>query len=269
MPTKTLKLDAIRIDGGTQIREEITTNEKTNLTPPQSMASKRKIALTRFFNTTFLKEDTETVGAIGLECTEAGFIPFIDYDRKYGWVFHSLNCLNQGGFIVKKIAARFKKSGAKNGEAAIENALAARMTARGEKHEQQVYCGTGIIDILSDVAVYEVKAKLGRNEIIRAVGQVLLYRAAVGGDRRAVIVGEFTRDTIQLIPFCHELGIDVHEFGATGLKAIYEAPPSGAEALAIFNRLAAKFEATSDRDAFRRGVARWIRETEAAEMVAA
>lgn len=96
-------------------------------------------------------------------------------------------------------------------EAALTQAFAAHLVSRGERVAVQVTCAVGIADVVTDRAVYEVKFYLTRNNVINALGQVLLYRQAINPALRAVIVG-FEVPSVPLdalVHYANQLGVEV------------------------------------------------------------
>jgi hypothetical protein len=58
-------------------------------------------------------------------------------------------------------------------------------------------------------AVIEVKLDLSRKQLYTAIGQVLLYRAAINPSARAIVVGYATEETAGLVDWAAELGVEV------------------------------------------------------------
>ena len=80
-------------------------------------------------------------------------------------------------------------------EADIEGDVIARLRDAGLHARRQVRVPSGIADIVTATAVYEVKLWLTRDSLFRAIGQVTLYAAELGGDRQRVIIGQRTDET--------------------------------------------------------------------------
>jgi hypothetical protein len=74
--------------------------------------------------------------------------------------------------------------------------------------EEQVICAAGVADIVTARrdAVIEVKLDLTRKQIQWAVGQVLLYRAAINPSARAIVVGYATGETAGLVDWAAAVG---------------------------------------------------------------
>jgi DNA-binding Xre family transcriptional regulator len=96
-------------------------------------------------------------------------------------------------------------------ESELRAAIVATLRASGLAIEEQVWCGTGAADIvLADRSVViEVKYALSAKGIQQALGQVLLYRAAINPAARAIVVGYATAQTAALIPYAASLGVEV------------------------------------------------------------
>lgn len=94
-------------------------------------------------------------------------------------------------------------------EYGIELARARQLLAVGEGVQRQVRLQCGIADIVTDGAVFEVKTWLDRGSVLKAIGQVTVYAADLGGDRRRVIIGQEHADTAKLLPVVRRAGIEV------------------------------------------------------------
>jgi DNA-binding Xre family transcriptional regulator len=96
-------------------------------------------------------------------------------------------------------------------ESELRAAIAAALRASGLAIEEQVWCGTGAADIvLADRSVViEVKYVLSAKGIQQALGQVLLYRAAINPTARAIVVGYATTQTAALVPYAASLGVEL------------------------------------------------------------
>lgn len=96
-------------------------------------------------------------------------------------------------------------------ERETEEGVAARLQAAGIAYQRQVRVASGVIDILTPDAIYEVKTFLTRDDLLKGVGQLMVYRAETeGGDvLRLVLVGRSTRETGPLLPVLAKLGIEV------------------------------------------------------------
>ncbi|HXI16218.1 MAG TPA: hypothetical protein VNM48_07590 [Chloroflexota bacterium] len=101
-------------------------------------------------------------------------------------------------------------------EREIEEGFAAELARNGVAYQRQVRVPSGVIDILTPAAIYEVKTFLTRDDILKGVGQLLIYRAdAEGGDVLGlVLVGRETRETAALLPVLAKLGIEVEPWRA-------------------------------------------------------
>ena len=95
----------------------------------------------------------------------------------------------------------------KQDEKAIEDELASWLESQGLWVDRQVRLQTGIADIIAGDMIIEVKRKLTRDAVIKAVGQVLLYGAELNM-RRLVIVGR-AGDGVRLARHLKHLGIEL------------------------------------------------------------
>lgn len=153
----------------------------------------------------------ESVQDIKKRCMSQGYIPFIDYDEeKQMWVWHSMMCPD---FTMskKQIASKFEANPetSPKTEKTVERAIAAHLRKNGAKVRCQVRCVMGIADIVTPDAIYEVEQTLTRQKIFEAVGQVLLYRACINPQAKAIIAGGSTSDLDVLRPYIASLGVEV------------------------------------------------------------
>lgn len=85
-------------------------------------------------------------------------------------------------------------------EMEIEDALFAQLKSAGKHPRREFRCHAGVADIVSDDAVYEIKASLScPDSVFKAVGQVILYRRVIDPSRRAVIVGPDPHDELCML----------------------------------------------------------------------
>lgn len=172
-----LSLDRIRIDGGT----------------PDTGRYGRYAYLARFTPQHLFEEytglDDEASKAIRNICWDKDAIAFIDWHPRLElFVFHSLSI---GDTIWKKpIAADFQEEKTRGKEAAIEDGLCTLLGSAGRHFKRQVRTTAGIVDVLTDGGIYEVKRSFTRDTVFEAVGQLTLYSTAVHGDRTKVMVAE-------------------------------------------------------------------------------
>src|SRR6266542_1857078 len=82
-------------------------------------------------------------------------------------------------------------------EPELRQLIVQALRASGIAVEEQVVCQAGAADIVTvrRDAVIEIKLALTRKAIQWAVGQVLLYRAAINPAARAIVVGYATSET--------------------------------------------------------------------------
>lgn len=91
----------------------------------------------------------------------------------------------------------------------IENRLVAMYRLKGKTVEQQVRTAAGIIDVLTETAIFEIKLRLDRTSIVHAVGQLTLYAAVIDGNRRKIIVGQETPSTASMVSALNQAGIEI------------------------------------------------------------
>lgn len=94
-------------------------------------------------------------------------------------------------------------------EESFQQLIERTLTARGECFRSQVRCVGGRADIVSDVAVYELKCRLYPSDTVHAVGQVLMYRQAINPRLRAVIVGILDPKSEAVYANVKALGVDI------------------------------------------------------------
>jgi hypothetical protein len=74
--------------------------------------------------------------------------------------------------------------------------------------ETQVQCASGVVDIVTENKIYELKHELNRSSLYSAIGQVLLYRETINPKAGVAIVR-----SISLVPRLHSvangLGVEV------------------------------------------------------------
>jgi hypothetical protein len=73
-------------------------------------------------------------------------------------------------------------------EMEVEDALARWLSDHGKSYQRQVRCEAGIVDVITDTHIYEVKLSPTRDSYFKAVGQVLLYAASLETNLQPVIV---------------------------------------------------------------------------------
>lgn len=146
-------------------------------------------------------------------CSDREALAFIDCHPDKGWVFHSLYELNTFGIRKKKISDLFVVAKTRRDEKTeldLENSLAQKLSERGYFVRRQVSCASGIADIVTEEAVYELKVSLTRHRVFEAVGQVLLYRQDINPSLRAVIAGPKSHENIDtLLATVSRLGIEI------------------------------------------------------------
>lgn len=93
----------------------------------------------------------------------------------------------------------------------LVEALAAYLTARGERVVLDYLCAVGIADVVTENAVYVVKTWLTSSEFFKALGEVLLYRQAINPALRPVIVGFVSPGSyiVELTEHARQIGVTV------------------------------------------------------------
>lgn len=86
-------------------------------------------------------------------------------------------------------AEAFGRRGRGESERRLIPHVIAALESRGETTQREVRCAAGRADIVTAVAVYEVKCRLTPDALAEAIGQALLYRACIDPKLDAVVVG--------------------------------------------------------------------------------
>lgn len=157
---------------------------------------------------------------IDAHCAAYDTVAVIDEHANGEWFFHTLYDLPARQAFRKKISEEFNDTrtrGTQKTEAAIEKEFAARLRKQGHTVQRQVLCGAGKADIVTESAVYEIKKTLRRDELFKALGQVLLYREALGNHLRPVIVGHCAPNVYLGTEFAYirTLGVEVILLGGS------------------------------------------------------
>ncbi|MCB0250829.1 MAG: hypothetical protein KDI07_19800 [Anaerolineae bacterium] len=92
-------------------------------------------------------------------------------------------------------------------ESIIEDAIFANLKKDGKQPARQVYLTSGIADVVTADELYEVKAYLTRDAVIKAIGQLEIYSQELPG-RSKIIVGRHG-DGIALRSFANRMGIEM------------------------------------------------------------
>jgi hypothetical protein len=143
------------------------------------------------------------------ECIDQGYIPIIDFDESLGWVFHTMLCPN-GTVSRKEIAKRFRGHADHHSEQGLEGAIAKALRAQGHRVRCQVRCKAGVADIVTDDRIIEVKRRFSRDELFKAVGQVLTYRQSINPRLRPVIIARtLDNEARSIVPNVEALGVEV------------------------------------------------------------
>ena len=113
---------------------------------------------------------------------------------------------------------------------------------------REVKCAAGVADVVTPDAVYEVELLLSRDVLFHALGQVLLYRAALDHGKRAVIVGlhDPSSPVTALLPFVQQLGVEVMFYKPGAEGQLIRASASTQEALVVLREAARAVESLHD-----------------------
>jgi hypothetical protein len=97
----------------------------------------------------------------------------------------------------------------------LELAIGKSLEAQGAIVQHQVRCPSGIADIVTSDAIYEIKRELEASTIFSAIGQVLIYRQEINPQAKAYIVGyrhtsQFRAEQVEFIKStAKSLGVEV------------------------------------------------------------
>ena len=119
-----------------------------------------------------------------------------------------------GLHYVRKVALPEKDGAsvqARRLERETEDAVYADLLGRGLTVRRQVWVASGVIDLLTPEAIYEVKTFLTRDTLFHGLGQLLAYQVELdnGAARRLILLGRETRETAALLPTLARLGVEV------------------------------------------------------------
>jgi len=101
-------------------------------------------------------------------------------------------------------------------EAELVSAIVEDLRGRGYVPRQEVHCGIGFVDILNEDQVIEVKYRMDRESLYKAIGQVLLYREAVDASFGAKVVCTLAEpEALGVeIGLVERLGVEVEVWGS-------------------------------------------------------
>lgn len=116
--------------------------------------------------------------AITKRCMECNMIPHIQYHEPDGcFIFHSLCDMTNNLIYKKGCSDIFAVRSSKQIEKQIETSICNRLHDKGLWFRRQVRCAFGIVDVVTELCVIEVKANPDKQQWQKAIGQVLSYRA--------------------------------------------------------------------------------------------
>lgn len=155
--------------------------------------------------------------AIEERCLEQTAVPEIDHVPGVGWVFHGIIGGGKSRRFKRK-ARRLVYRRATPLECDVEDAMEKFYQEMGLKVRRQVKCRAGRIDLVVGryETLVEVKAKLDRDALYEAIGQLMLYREATNQAARLVTAGLLTEEAIKLAGLVRSA--DVHMVGWDGKK---------------------------------------------------
>lgn len=91
--------------------------------------------------------------------------------------------------------------------------LAGYLEALGFEVQQNFECPAGRIDITTGCRIFEVKPELTRRKMYEAMGQVLIYRAAIDQRPLPFIVGRRSSESASVVKFVNANGVGVIFYG--------------------------------------------------------
>ncbi len=122
-----------------------------------------------------------------------------------------ISWINSGKVSVRTAYYHFRMDEIRVVESQIEEALCKELIKEGHTPHRQVLLESGgIVDVLTNEGIFEIKAELTRKHLFTAVGQLILYSTELGrlGDP-LYIVGFEARQTQALRPVIEQLGINL------------------------------------------------------------
>ena len=165
-----------------------------------------------FNDCTYLHSKSD-VERIFNECWDQGFTAHIDWSApRNAWIFHTLSDSKSGLVSKKRIAKEFEQPrGSIEGlERWLEDRLCMLFETHCVPYARQLRCECGIIDVVTAQSIIEIKYKLSRGSFFSAIGQVLSYRAAHGGEKFPIILSKSIDDDARIIAVhAKELAIQV------------------------------------------------------------
>lgn len=162
--------------------------------------------------------DERWARAFEKHCVPQGFIPFIDWDESLkAFVWHSMHCPD-GTMSKKAIADKFtpEREGRRQ-EKDVEEEVFNALLARGEAAQRQVRCSSGIADIVTPTAIYEIKKRLARSVFFSALGQIICYREDIDPSKAAYIVADEVHVSSTMISAAARAGVVVLKWNGRDL----------------------------------------------------
>ena len=144
-------------------------------------------------------------------CLAKGYMAFIDYSTERAcWCWHTLHHLDGNLVWRKPIVDEFKKPYVCMTEGDIEKEIAQSLRNQGHRVRRQVRCGTGVADIVTEEAVYEVERTLTHGSLFEGIGQALIYRQSINPELKAIVIGRKSSENIKpIIKNAKIIGVEV------------------------------------------------------------
>ncbi len=95
----------------------------------------------------------------------------------------------------------------------IEEALLMKLIRKGKKNiQRKVGCEGGKINLLTEDSIYEIKYRLSRDNIQKAIGQLLTYHEFYP-EKRMIVTGIESIDTKSFVPILKKINIKLEIWG--------------------------------------------------------
>lgn len=147
-------------------------------------------------------------------CLASACFAIIDPYTQLGsdmYAFHTL--LNSDGGKIQKpelaAACGYGVSKQQHLEQLLEQRLFDEFSTLGQHPKRQVRCDVGIIDIVTDTRIVEVKYVLTREALFRAIGQVIAYAACYPWKRIPTVAGCESEYSKRLDMYTSKIGVEL------------------------------------------------------------
>jgi hypothetical protein len=121
----------------------------------------------------------------------------------------ALFLINKLNKTYEEMISEKRKETKEQREKQIELALSKQLKQQGVEVRHQVRCQSGIADIVTSHAIYEVKAELTLHELRHAIAQVLSYRVYINPSANVYVVGRKPVKEEVNIMLARALGVEV------------------------------------------------------------